>query len=700
MSSEGLSLFLDAIRSKERTAGPDMLLLLEYVQLTAIPNRNDAQNQRFAELTAELTPAEQKLPDAPPDFIIPEHSLDDWIRVLTEGNFRAIRGIHFKENNGCVYKNTAADSYEVNVEEAGYAARDTAVQAAQVVPTEAAQQTIINDAMRAARTANRLAQTRVKNWVLLKRELPNDTRVEDSLLRYVDEHRKKPEWGIVITNLKNHGEKSGYDSVHYKQALDRWISFFLPSLQKITENMTPNEVVTLLISMHKPKSQFDILQKEMMDLVRFPGEDLESKIALLRSLATSMYKDFAEHERLSNVERILLNGILQFTHGVTRKNAELTIEFEKRQGKHVSLDCILKGAINSERVYGAPTMPLPYNKPLNPATMVYNVQTEIHPGILGLRPLVDNGFYRSSVNVPANPLQIEDLSHRYAAQNMQNLPLPPPPANNGAIPRNNPVVVLPRLNLGPNPPVEPAEQDDSLDEEAFLDAQGVMHQNAPLTEHPARQHIRQSGRETREPTRYGSSAQNISLENLEPFINDLVTYYVASAKKADIQNPDRNPQRSRSKDYKRTENSRSESSDKNRKVFNKRYPSKSPPRRNSSYRDKNASQNTSRSNSRNRSSSRDGRNYNRRDNSRKTSDRKWSESEIEKGVNCSIDYKPKYEFRCLKCMTENSHHEFQCKKFHRRAKYACTTCGKGFHFRDECGQERSLSRDRDKSRKN
>jgi hypothetical protein len=88
-------------------------------------------------------------------------------------------------------------------------------------------------------------------------------------------------------------------------------------------------------------------------------------------------------------------------------------------------------------------------------------------------------------------------------------------------------------------------------------------------------------------------------------------------------------------------------------------------------------------------------------NSRKTSsDRKWSESEIEKGVNCSIDYKPKYEFRCLKCMTENSHHEFQCKKFHRRAKYACTTCGKGFHFRDECGQERSLSRDRDKSRKN
>jgi hypothetical protein len=694
MSSEGLSLFLDAIRSKERTAGPDMLLLLEYVQLTATPNRDDAQNQRFAELTAELTPAEQKLPDAPLDFMIPEHSLDDWIRVLTEGNVRAIRGIHFKENNGCVYKNTAAESYEVNVEEAGYAARDAAVPA----PNDAAQQVLLNDGMRAARTANRLAQTRVKNWVLLKRELPNDTRVEDSLLRYVDEHRKKPEWGIVITNLKNYGEKNGYDLVHYKQALDRWISFFLPSLQKITESMTPNEVVNLLISMHKPKSQFDTLQKEMMDLVRFPGEDLESKIALLRSLAASMYKDFAEHERLSNVERILLNGILQFTHGVTRKNAELTIEFEKRQGKHVSLDCILKGAINSERVYGAPTMPLPYNKPLNPATMVYNVQTEIHPGISGLKPLVDNGIYRNSVSVPSNPLQIEDLSHRYAAQNMQNFPLPPPLANNGAVPRNNPAVVQPRLNLALNPPVNPAV-DDNLDEDEFLDAQGVMQQNVPYAEHPARPIPRQSARDTRAPNRYGASAQNISLESLEPYINDLVTYYVASAKKTDISNQDRNPQRSRSKEYKRTENSRSESSDRNRKVFNKKYPSKSPPRRNSSYRDKNASNSTSRSNSRNRSNS-NGRNYNRRDDRKKSSDRKWSESEIEKGVNCSIDYKPKYEFRCLKCMTENSHHEFQCKKFHRRAKYACTNCGKGFHFRDECGQERSLSRDRDKSRKN
>ena len=106
---------------------------------------------------------------------------------------------------------------------------------------------------------------------MIKKETPNDTRIEDSLLRYSDEQRKKHEWHRVIANLKKYGESNGYDTIHCKQALDRWISFFLPSLQKITENMDPDEVATLLINMHMPESSFDILQKEMMDLVRHPG---------------------------------------------------------------------------------------------------------------------------------------------------------------------------------------------------------------------------------------------------------------------------------------------------------------------------------------------------------------------------------------------------------------------------------------------
>ena len=68
---------------------------------------------------------------------------------------------------------------------------------------------------------------------------------------------------------------------------------------------------------------------------------------------------------------------------------------------------------------------------------------------------------------------------------------------------------------------------------------------------------------------------------------------------------------------------------------------------------------------------------------------------MNKGINCSADYKPRYEFRCLKYMTEGNHHEFHCKKFYRRSKFVCSNCKGGFHFREECDKERSKSRDRE-----
>ena len=44
--------------------------------------------------------------------------------------------------------------------------------------------------MRQARVDNLAALGFVKKWILLKRELPNDTSNEDSLLRFTDDDRK------------------------------------------------------------------------------------------------------------------------------------------------------------------------------------------------------------------------------------------------------------------------------------------------------------------------------------------------------------------------------------------------------------------------------------------------------------------------------------------------------------------------------
>ena len=95
------------------------------------------------------------------------------------------------------------NSYEVDVEESAIAHRDREVAAAVNPIPDDQQEKLLVDGARLARERNRAATLTEKQWVLLKKVSPNDTRVEDSLLRYTDEHRRKPEWHRVIANLKN-----------------------------------------------------------------------------------------------------------------------------------------------------------------------------------------------------------------------------------------------------------------------------------------------------------------------------------------------------------------------------------------------------------------------------------------------------------------------------------------------------------------
>jgi len=527
-TSDGLHLFFDAFRSADKSKENDQEILdtlMEVVKLAVKPDRTREEDDKYDILRTKL---DQYVPKATPppadfEFNIPERSLDNWLNYLqSHHGIYPIKDCHFREYCGSLYANTNEDSWEVAVEEAGFFASDEAVntrenliglarQAQQhfdntpigdrqgnrpVIPdplTDDEIKAIATTAERNARRINRNAERHDKVWILLKKQSPNNSKEEDMLLRYTDDKRQKPDWNAVVQNLKDYGESQGYAARHYKQALDRWVSFFLPTIQTITEKMNPLSIARLLIAMHKPKSLFDILQKNLTELVRLPHEDLECKIALLKSIATSMYAEYPESERIANVDRILLNGILQFTSGPTQRNAKLAIEFERRKGNIVKYEPVLQGAIASERIYGPPDKPLPYNTPVTTLDLF------------------------------------------------------------------NASVVLPGTQK-----FTPVDEVDSL------------------------------------------QLYNLSL---------------------------------------------SSDSKKDKKTTKKKNDKPNP--------------------------------------------RKWNQDDIKKGVNCSADYDPKREFRCLKCLTEQDHHEFYCKKYFRRGKYVCINCREGFHYAEEC-KEDSYHSSRDK----
>ena len=145
---------------------------------------------------------------------------------------------------------------------------------------------------------------------------------------------------------------------------------------------------------------------------------------------------------------------------------------------------------------------------------------------------------------------------------------------------------------------------------------------------------------------------------------------------------DRNGSRSRNSSYSSNRSSYSRSNSRDRSYRSSRN---SGNRRYSGNNGNNRNRND-RSNSRNR---RNDRQSSRNSDRRRSSDRgsNWSDSEMEKGINCSRDYDPKKEKRCLKCMKERDHHEFKCPLYMRRSKFNCRNCNAGFHFPEECSKQ-------------
>ena len=56
------------------------------------------------------------------------------------------------------------------------------------------------------------------------------------------------------------------------------------------------------------------------------------------------------------------------------------------------------------------------------------------------------------------------------------------------------------------------------------------------------------------------------------------------------------------------------------------------------------------------------------------------------GVNARPNYRPMLEKACVKCMTENLHHEHECDKYSRYAGSVCIKCNAGYHFEEDCKQ--------------
>ena len=293
-------------------------------------------------------------------FPVPEHSLAE---ILQRPAYRRARiGKHFKRENGKDFYNAnlAALQYESPDRIAG----DARAQATRQPnpPDDAQLNRIYHQARQAQLNANHQADLEAPQWTLCQRSCPNDTTQEDMAIRYTpkDHGHKELDWHATILNLRDLGEQLGYTLDHYNKAMNRWVTYYKPSLSPLITDMDANQTARFLMSLNTPKPRRQQNLQALKILCRQVGTDLRTIMSELNQRAEGYYADEPAENRQHLIDNMMLTGIMRFTTGNTNKAIQQTITQYQLENRRPNPTTFLEQAIQAEEAEGPPTIPLPF----------------------------------------------------------------------------------------------------------------------------------------------------------------------------------------------------------------------------------------------------------------------------------------------------------------------------------------------------
>ena len=159
-------------------------------------------------------------------------------------------GIHYLDEDSTLYYNTEIEASEwVDENVAATIARDAATAEGE---NAAAITAAYNAELAKQQGINAKIFAQPPKWVLIKRKALNDTRMEDSLLQYVDKKHTQVDWYSTITTIQKTGRKIGYTRDHYQRVLNRFISYFKPEMNQLGQKMGLDELARLLMTSTMP----------------------------------------------------------------------------------------------------------------------------------------------------------------------------------------------------------------------------------------------------------------------------------------------------------------------------------------------------------------------------------------------------------------------------------------------------------------
>jgi hypothetical protein len=301
--------------------------LVEAFRLIPIADPN-ARDQLHESLEKILTPAAHKIPETQKkitEFTFKEPDLS-YHEIAARPKYRPMKhGIHYLDEDNTLYYNAEIENSDwVDETIAATRARDEAT-ARNDTPAE--RTAAYNAELTRQQGINARVFAEPPRWVLIKRKALNDTRMEDSLLQYVDKKHTQVDWYSTITTLRETGHKIGYTRDHFKRVLHRFISYFKPEMNQIGQKMGIDELARLLMTSTMPVNEREMIIDEIKKLTRKQSESLRVPMSNLYSLATTYYNDDPDSESQRN--KLLFNGLQHFTTGVTKEQLRKLIKYSQ-----------------------------------------------------------------------------------------------------------------------------------------------------------------------------------------------------------------------------------------------------------------------------------------------------------------------------------------------------------------------------------
>jgi hypothetical protein len=233
--------------------------------LRLIPiNDVNTRNQLNDSLEKILTPAAHKIPETQKKiteftFTEPEFS---YYNIAAKQKYRPMKhGIHYLDEDSTLYYNAEIERSDWKDEViAATTARDEAATQGQNQEDRLA---AYNAELTRQQGVNAQIFAQLPRWILIKRKALNDTRMEDSLLQYVDKKHTQVDWYSTITTLQKTGRKIGYTRDHYQRVLHRFISYFKPEMNQLGQKMGLDELARLLMTSTMPVNEREMIIDEI-----------------------------------------------------------------------------------------------------------------------------------------------------------------------------------------------------------------------------------------------------------------------------------------------------------------------------------------------------------------------------------------------------------------------------------------------------